>query len=151
MDTKLYSISHLPTSVDLKLTTPLKGTLTYSLSKPSEDALPVSFFTATTPMKDFIGNVTQIEGKKCAVRGVYEGIMREVKNIEIADEAIKSVGDRVMVTEHINTCGTFELLATKKRILLGDINFINIGWKIGNKSKYIRVDVYTGNHKLIED
>jgi hypothetical protein len=151
MDKKLYNISCRNDSIELKLKTPLKGEIVFSLPKPTCQSVPTSFFTATSTMKDFIGNIVSIKDKKCIVKGIYEGKMREVKNIEIVEENIKNIGERVMVTEHINTCGTFELLASKKRILMGDINFINFGWKTGNKTQYIRVDVYTGNHKLIEE
>jgi hypothetical protein len=151
MDKKFYTISHREDSIELKIKTPLRGELVFSLPKPTSSSIPTSFFTATATMKDFIGNIVSINGKHCIVKGVYEGIMREVKNIEIVEENIKNIGDRVMVTEHINTCGTFELLASKKRILMGDINFINIGWKTDNKTRYMRVDIYTGNYKIIED
>ena len=151
MDKKFYTISHQDHSIELKLKTPLRGDIVISLPKTSINSIPTSFFTATNTMKDFIGNITEINGKYCSVKGVYEGIMREVKKIQIEDESFKTIGERVMVTEHINTCGSFELLATKRRILMGDFNFINIGWKTGEKTKYLRVDVYTGNHKVIED
>ena len=107
---------------------------------------PVQFCTATTDMKDFIGNVSSIGGGKCSVRGVYRGRDREVRGVTVASPDVKKVGDRVMVTEHVGVDGKFGFLATKRRILKGDLNFACVGWSNEERCRYVRVDVYTGNH-----
>ena len=33
----------------------------------------------------------------------------------------------------------------------GGLNFYNFGWEDNGKKKYVRIDVYTGEHKIIED
>lgn len=116
----------------------------YIIKQDWPDEWAVKFFTATTDMRDFIGNVTEIVGNKCSVRGIYRGSNRVINNIIIIDNQIKKVGDRVIVSEHVNIKGNLEFIATKKRILQKDINFINIGWSNTIESRYLRIDVYTG-------
>ncbi len=118
-----------------------------SIKNTEKDGSFTKFYTATTQMKDFIGNILSINQKYCVVKGVYQGQMQEIKNIKICFDGAK-IGERVMVTEHLDLDGRFELLATKHRILQGDLNFINCGWKSGNKINYYRIDIYTGLSKL---
>jgi hypothetical protein len=106
---------------------------------------PLVWYTATSKMVDFIGNVTSINKNKCEVRGVYSGKMQNIKNIRIVDCAINRIGERVMITEHVNIFGKFELIATKCRILYGDTNFINVGYP----EHYAIVDIYTGEHRIV--
>jgi hypothetical protein len=122
----------------------------YEIEKIGEDTWPVKFFTATNDMKDFIGNVKEINGNKCSIRGIYRGSDIIVKNVIIYDKNINKINERVMVTEHINVNGEFELIATKKRILYPYLNFINIGWSNSEKCIFIRIDVYTGESKQCE-
>lgn len=124
--------------------------LTYILKKEKDDMRPVNFFTATTDMRDWIGNIRDIQATDkdtfCIVEGVYRGIKRKVKNIKVRLQNPK-IGERVMVTEHINVVGGFDLLATKGRLLdlaKPDLNFINIGWSNKEQCFYLRVDPYTG-------
>lgn len=127
----------------------------YRINKPKGDWRPINFGTATTNMKDWIGNVRELreipeKGEiLCIVEGVYEGRMRKIPNIKLR-EMIKKIGERVMVTEHINVAGGFDMLATKKRILDSgnpDFNWINIGWSNDKECKYLRIDPYTGETK----
>jgi len=106
------------------------------------------FYTATTQMKDFIGNIITTDNGICSIKGVYQGREQVVRNVKLLYNNAKN-GDRVMVTEHLNLEGKFEFLATKHRILQGDLNFINCGWKDGNKVHYYRIDIYTGDYKLL--
>jgi hypothetical protein len=115
---------------------------------------PIQSYTCTSPMSDFIGDIESIDGDKCSVKGVYRGKLLRIKNIKVMSSEIKKPGDRVMVTEHLNVNGHFELLATKKRILLqpmlenrSTVNFINIGWSNDDRSRYLVVDIYTGNFR----
>lgn len=114
-----------------------------------KNAWPVKFFTATTDLKDFIGNVVKINSNNtCSVKGVYRGKMLTLKNIRIGESGIIK-DKRVMVSEHLNVDGKMELIATLKRILLGGMNFINIGWSNKTESHITRIDIYTGETKLI--
>jgi len=113
--------------------------------EPICDSYPVKFYTATTNMKDFIGNITNISGNKCSVKGVFYGTIKEMHNVIIHSPKINKVGERVMVSEHITVDGRLELIATKERILKNDVNFINIGWSNQIECRYLRIDIYTGD------
>lgn len=117
----------------------------YYLRRRDEKEWAVKFFTATTDMRDCIGNITEICGENCRAKAIYRGKEVELSNILIKNPTIKNIGERIMITEHLNVNGTMELIATKKRILNGDLNFINIGWSDIIGSRYLRIDVYTGN------
>ncbi len=133
-----------PTEINLSFKPVLaEEVVSFHLRGAKSGDIPTKFYTATTPMRDFIANITTINKDKCSVKGVYNGMMQELKKVKLCVSGAK-VGDRVMVTEHIAIDGNFELLATKKRILQGDLNFINCGWKSGGKLKYYRFDIYTG-------
>lgn len=129
----------------------------YSIEKHRNNFLrPVKFFTATTDMRDWIGNIREMKQKDkdvlCAVEGIYRGTKRKVKNVKLRFRKNESpkVGARVMVTEHINVAGGFDLLATKIRLLdlsKPDLNFINIGWSDDKECKFLRIDPYTGEVK----
>jgi hypothetical protein len=125
----------------------------YFMERNSLKERPVRFFTGTTDMKDWIGNVRKITKKEntgeifLEVEGVYRGKNQTLKNIKSKDPNIKKIGDRVMVTEHLNVAGGFDMLATKRRILdlvQSDMNFINIGWSTDEQCRYLRIDPYTG-------
>ena len=100
------------------------------ISKPQ--SWPVHFWTATTDIKDFIGNIkTILPDGKCDVDCLYRGEQICLQNVVIKDKSIKRIGQRVMLTEHININGEFEIIATIKRIISlekSGLNFINIGW-----------------------
>lgn len=123
------------------------------IEKKSDAEWPVQFYTSSTDVKDWVGNVTKIEGGKCSVRGVYRGSMCELTNIRICDDSIKN-GARVMVTEHLGIDGKMGFIATKRRVLLGGsgsaLNFVNIGWSDEKKCRYVRFDVYTGESTVLE-
>lgn len=116
-------------------------------------AWPVMFYTATTDMRDFIGNVTEIVNNKCSVKGVYRGSMVNLKGVIIKEDKIIKVGQRVMITEHINIEGKLELLATTRRIInLSDsnLNFVNIGWSNESECYFCRIDIYTGEYRFVK-
>lgn len=148
MDCKIYK-SNKTLVADFK---PVYGPKQeYKISNDNEKAWPVRFYTATTNMVDFIGNVVRADDTSCSVRGVYRGVDREIGNVRMIDDV--KPGQRVMVTEHIDVNGKIELVATTKRLLKDgreDLNFINIGWSDHHKSKVIRIDVYTGESRVIE-
>ncbi len=115
---------------------------------------PVQFFTSTTNMKDWIGNVTEIADGKCSAKGVYRGEWVEINNIRICSDEIKQVGNRVMVTEHMDVNGKMGLIATTKRVLVTNqgsaVNYACVGWSNDKRCRYLRFDVYTGEHKIFE-
>lgn len=128
----------------------------YFIDKQGKNSHPVDFFTATTDMRDWIGNIREMEQKGndvfCIVEGIYRGLKRKVRNIKLRfrkDEDLK-IGERVMVTEHINVAGGYDMLATKIKLLdikKPDLNFINIGWTDDKQCIYLRIDPYTGEQK----
>ena len=120
--------------------------LSYVLPPDRPTQKPIRFYTATTDIKDFIGNVIKVEEDNVQVKCLYRGSDCELQKVRPL-EKLKE-GQRVMITEHLNVNGELELVATTKRILPGnsrnDLNFVNFGWSDDKGSKYIRIDVYTG-------
>jgi hypothetical protein len=146
----LHTINYSDDSIIVRLDAILAGTILHKLEKKPNEEWPVKFYTATHQMNDFIGNIVESDENSCSVRGVYNGYMQVVRNVKIGiDCHMAKKGERVMVTEHLNVDGKLEFLATKSRILIGDLNFINIGWSNGNKCRFQRIDVYTGESKII--
>jgi len=125
-----------------------------NISRLSSDEWPVQFFTSTTDMRDWIGNVTKIEDGKCSVEGVYRRRWTKMRNIRVCDAAIVKEGDRVMITEHMNIDGKMGFIATKRRVLVENkgsaINYANVGWSDDKRCRYLRFDVYTGEYKIFE-
>ena len=146
-----YQAKRTGDKVQLTVSSFINGELRYSLEAPGADYWPVIFFTATTDMRDFIGNVVAVDpsGLVCSVKGAYRGNMQRVNNVFARGREPIGLHQRVMVTEHISTDGKFEFIATKKRVLHGDLNFINLGWSNESRCKHWRIDAYTGDSKLI--
>lgn len=139
-----------------KIRTPLSNTDTfYIVERPCAEAQPYHCFTATTDMRDWIGNVTKLwtedDGRTfCSVKGVYRGKQGEYTKIRVIDSAIQKVGQRVMVTEHLDVSGKLEFIASTKRLISvteSEMNFINIGWIVEGQFHHMRVDPYTGEAK----
>ena len=122
--------------------TALNGKKIYSIKKEHENEESFSSATCTTDMHEFIGNVVHINRDKCTIKGVFRGIMQEVKNVKILDKKITKIGQRVMGTEHLGINGNFEIIATTRPILKQSINFINFGWKKDGKIRQISIDIY---------
>lgn len=123
----------------------IPGQKRHVLRRLSSEEWPFHYFTATTDMKDFIGNVRATNGSVCSVEGVYRGKMQTLRNIKIYSDF--KINERVMVTEHVDINGRFGFIATKKRVLFGDLNFINIGWSNEEGSRRLVIDIYTGEAK----
>jgi hypothetical protein len=128
----------------------------YSIRRQSPKERPVKFYTGTTDMKDWIGTVRSIvndnQTHECllSVEGIYRGSKRILRNIKARDPQTVKIGERVMVTEHLNVAGGFDMIATKRRILdlkKPELNFINIGWSTTEECRFLRVDPYTGETK----
>jgi len=136
---------------------PALGTpeVVHKIESPGKSWQPSSFFTATTAMKDWIGTIrafTKIEGKDTLldVQGVYDGHMQIIKGIKLRTDTEPKIGQRVMVTEHVNVSGGFDMLATNRRILdlsNPNLNFVNIGWSSNKECRYLRIDPYSGECK----
>ena len=136
--------------------TPVLGDreVVYKIESPPGDGWrEMSSETATTGMKDWIGNIREIlevpekDEIFLAVEGVYEGYMQTIKGVKWRGDNAPKKGQRVMVTEHVNVAGGFDMLATGKRILFlnnPNLNFINVGWTNGKEDRFIRIDPYTG-------
>lgn len=124
------------------------------IDRKNTNEWPVQFFTSTTNMKDWIGNVTKIAGDVCSVKGVYRGGMVEINNIQVCNDEIRQLGDRVMVTEHMDVDGRMGFIATKRRVLVTSkgsaVNYACVGWSDDKRCRYLRFDVYTGEHKIFE-
>lgn len=118
----------------------------YRIERRSQDEIPFESFTCTHTMADGIGNVTELDADQglCSVRAVLRGVERELQNVRVWDDRIVKVGERVMVTEHLNVSGQIELVATKERILKQDFNFFNFGWETPQGRRVLTVDIYTG-------
>lgn len=112
------------------------------LMRASPGEWPFHSFTATTDMRDFIANVVAYGNGSCSVKGVYRGKMTQLRNVHPCTPV--KVGERVMVTEHVGIDGRFGFIATKGRILVGDLNFVNVGWSDERGSRQLSVDIYTG-------
>jgi len=127
----------------------------FKIQKPESKmkSWPVLFYTATTDMRDFIANITSINGHMCSVKGVYRGNMKDLKSVIVKEDKINKIGQRVMVTEHINVNGKLELLATTKRIINltdSNLNFVNVGWSDELDCDFYRIDIYTGEFKVLK-
>jgi hypothetical protein len=127
----------------------------FKIKQPKEGYWPVKFSTATTDIRDAIGNIVSIDKKKnrAEVKMVYRGSQTVAKNVLLKEKEAKE-GQRVMVTEHINVAGGFDFLATRKRILnpqYSQLNFVNVGWSNDKESHILRIDVYTGETHLFKD
>ncbi len=149
-----YNILHNDNEIIAEIETILGKKININSTKKIVDAIPSKpWFTATTQMKDFIGRIKSFNynNKICNVFGFYMGREQNINGVKLFNIKDFIVGERVMVTEHININGNLELIATKNRILEGDINFINIGWiKNGKIISQTIIDAYTGDFKEIQ-
>ena len=123
----------------------------YYFDRKDDKERSVKFYTATTDMKDWIGKIRKItNNNKVSVEGIYRGKNQTLNNIILVGLKNPRIGERVMVTEHIDVSGQFNMLATKKRIQdlrKPELNFINIGWSTDKQCRYLRIDPYIGNTK----
>ena len=134
------------------LTDMLERKHTFEIAKHHNDEEFMSSKTATTDMRDFIGNIIAYvkDGDKCTVQGHFRGQQRQVV-ARIVDDSVNRDGGRVMCTDHLNVSGEMEYIVTSRPIIQGNINFLNIGW-IDKKTKHfrhLRIDVYTGESREI--
>lgn len=150
-----YIIEATEENIDFRFNKFLDGKeFRIAIQKPADkpNARPVLFYTATSDIRDFIANITEIVGKKCSVNGFYREAVVTLNNVPIKDDKITKVGQRVMVTEHVDVAGKFELIATTHRVLCQSdpgLNFVNVGWTDDSGSVYHRIDVYTGEFIIV--
>ncbi len=115
----------------------------YRLELPT-DASPIVYKTLTNGMRCWYGQLT----KSCY--GQAGAFIREGGTIiEIEGKLIHNVanGGPCAVMEHLTIDGEMKLMIGPRNILNGDQNFINFGIPSG---KHIRIDIYTGESKVIE-
>lgn len=120
----------------------------YVINRIKEDEWPFRSYTATSDMQYFYGTITSLSYPYCNVRGQKQ----EAVNAIIKDSGRYSIGDEVSVFEHMNIDGEMDVLATKWY----DCNeitksFVNIGWSSSRLSRFLRIDIYTGESKLLQD
>ena len=151
-----YETGYMKISVMPKLINELKC---YELRCPNSfnESWAIKFYTATTDIKDAIGNIVDYNKKtqRCSVKMIYRGEEHVAKNVLIRDIQLGkySQGQRVMITEHIDVTGHFGFLISDKRLInprYPGLNFINIGWSDDKNSIYKRIDIYTGEEHTIK-
>lgn len=121
------------------------------MNKQDSAEYPVDFYTCCNPLDDYIGNIVSLGlDNTCSVHGYIKGAMRLVNNVTVADPKILKVGQRVMVTEHLNISGQIDLLATTFKILESNVSYFNFGWSNTERSRFYRIDVHTGHHVEIK-
>jgi len=110
------------------------------------DSKPVIYKTMTTNMGSWLGEVDIIinadDGNtyvsaKTARGSLYGRVIGPVKKKHPC-----------WVMEHLNVDGRMEYLVASEKLLDGNVNFINYG--IPNE-KYIRIDIYTGEYRIINN
>jgi len=108
------------------------------------DAAPIVYKTLTTGMRYWTGQVFEVADGHARAFIRQAGSLITIK----ADLVGKvSQGDPCFVMEHLNIDGEMEFMIGPKNILNGDQNFVNFGIPQG---KHIRIDIYTGQSKVIE-
>jgi hypothetical protein len=69
--------------------------------------------------------------------------------IEISGRLVSDIkpGSPCYIMEHLNIDGEMEFMIGEHDILVGNQNFVNFGIPCG---KHIRIDIYTGDSKVME-
>jgi hypothetical protein len=107
-----------------------------------EDAEPWVSYTATTGMRECIGNMVT----KDTARGYIPGDPQHVFRVRNPFGLKK--GARCYITEHLRLDGEPEYLVTQHRIHQGDDNFVSIGYTTGGEPVIVlKLDVITGESK----
>lgn len=105
---------------------------------------PVLYKTMTTDMRSWVGQIIKTR------HGHATAFIREAGTlISIEGELIENVsrGSPCIVMEHLNIDGEMGLMIGENNILNDNLNFINFGLPQG---KHVRIDIYTGESKVID-
>ncbi len=102
---------------------------------------PRPYKTMTTAMTAWDGEVLKTSG------GSATALL--LGGMEIRGKKVGPLqnGGPCVVMEHINIDGYLEYMVGDKNILSGNINFVNFGIPGG---KHLRIDMYTGESKVID-
>jgi len=105
---------------------------------------PIVYKTLTTGMRSWVGQVLKVaDGRARAF--IWEA--GELISIEAELVGKVNLDDPCFVMEHLTIDGKMEFMIGPDNILNGDQNFVNFGIPQG---KHIRIDIYTGQSKVIE-
>ncbi|RKY43076.1 MAG: hypothetical protein DRP85_00845 [Candidatus Makaraimicrobium thalassicum] len=105
---------------------------------------PYVYYTATTGMLECIGTlISENEAEGYALHNPK-------KRFKIKNPFNIKVGERVIITEHINLEGQQEYLVSKHRLYCGDVNYVHLALQKNDKIKEVlRIDVMTGACKWL--
>lgn len=119
------------------------GVKKYIIDLPVE-ASPVRFWTITSPMQSWDGQVLTYapECATVALRVRDETVVVEATPIEELYPEFPCV-----VMEHLKVDGTMEYMVGKANIMRGGKNFVNYGIPNG---RHVRIDIYTGESRIID-
>lgn len=105
---------------------------------------PIVYKTLTTNMRCWHGQAVE------ARQGRATAFIREGETLMTVEGLMVGpveAGKPCYVMEHLTVAGEMELIIGDKNILNGDQNFVNFGVPNG---KHVRIDIYTGEHRVIE-
>jgi len=119
------------------------GRKRYRIELPLE-ASPVAYKTLTSNMRVWDGQMVKNEPARSVALIQEMGRLVEVTGVLIKEV---SNGHPCIVMEHLNIDGKMEFMIGDTNILCGDQNFVNFGIPNG---KHIRIDIYTGECRIIE-
>jgi len=105
---------------------------------------PIAFKTMTTDMSCWNGQVIDIKNgrAKALIYTKHNGFSEVVG--DLVD--ILVVNSPCIVSEHLKVDGKLDYFISSSNIICNNINFINFG--VPNK-KFVRIDIYTGEHILV--
>ena len=115
----------------------------YRIELPIESA-PVAYKTFTSPMRYWDGQLIKSQQGHAEAFVRHNGILMTVEG-KLVGQVLS--GNPCFVMEHLTIDGKMELIIGDKNILNGNQNFANFGIPNG---KHIRIDIYTGESKVIE-
>jgi len=119
------------------------GQKRYRVALPIE-ASPVAYKTLTTNMRCWHGQLVKSRSDRATAL-----VWSNSKLTTIEGKLINNIvaGHPCYIMEHLNINGEIDLMIGNENILNGDQNFINFGIPNG---KHVRIDIYTGESKVIE-
>lgn len=132
---KIHEFTYIPILIGAKKR--------YILELEDLHKTPVIFKTMTTDMKSIFGEIKSIYNNG---KGIFAYVDIRQGTVEARVVGPVSPSHPCWVTEHLTLDGHMELVVSSKQILQGNINFINFGIPM---HKYIKIDIYTGESRLI--
>ena len=119
------------------------GVKKYIIGLPVE-ASPVRFWTITTPMRSWDGEVLWCGPERSVALVRSDGGMHPLEGRTMAP--MKS-GEPCVVMEHLQINGKIEYMISSSNIMDGGKNFVNFGIPNG---RHVRIDIYTGESRIID-